>query len=55
MQSLERRLVYLEAAKARQLERLTDAELDQRIAALLAQMPSKVEAAASEVNHHAEH
>lgn len=39
MQSLDRRLSYLEASKSmeRRLERMTDAELDERIAVLLAQ------------------
>lgn len=39
MQSLDRRLTFLEASKSmeRRLERMTDAELDERIAVLLAQ------------------
>ncbi len=39
MQSLDRRLSYLEASRSmeRRLERMTDAELDERIAVLLAQ------------------
>ncbi len=41
MRSLETRLIFLEAAKAkaRQLDHLTDAELDERIEVLLAQLP----------------
>lgn len=41
MPSLDTRLTFLEAAraKARQLEHLTDAELDDRIAVLMAQLP----------------
>ncbi len=42
MQSLERRLTFLEEVRARdrQLSRLTDAELDERIAVRLAEIPS---------------
>lgn len=41
MQSLDRRLSYLEASKSmeRRLERMTDAELDDRIAVLMAEIP----------------
>lgn len=40
MQSLDRRLSYLEASKSmeRRLERMTDAELDERIAVLMAEI-----------------
>lgn len=41
MQSLDRRLTFLEASKSieRRLERMTDAELDERIAVLMAEIP----------------
>lgn len=41
MQSLDRRLKFLEASKSmeRRLERMTDAELDERIAVLMAEIP----------------
>lgn len=57
MQSLEKRLTSLECAKAetRQLEHLTDAELDERIAALRARIAAAETGAASKEKHHAEH
>lgn len=60
MQSLDRRVTFLESASSRErrLERMTDAELDERIATLLAQwhqMTGRAPAAASSSNLESQH